>query len=264
MSNFPRSFNEILAEVDSGRLIEDLSRQLAEVTNAAIATNKAGSVKLFHNEDGPSCERSEDCFLLHFEIEDGASFYAYTYAGELPGGSYNWNNHHLYFSVNFVATRNKDVRGRVSRVFVARLLLEASTIEEAVEILRSSPDASGYHYCIGQGDRIVSVENCRSEVSVKEIIGLDVHSNHYIHPIFAKEAPCSEHSKVRLDRARKLLEQGSDPINILADRGSAPFSICTRPQEVSSTLSTVVFAPDEGIVTIYEPETLGKLFEFKI
>ena len=46
MSNFPRSFNEVLAEVDSGRLIEDLSRQLAEVTNAAIATNKVGELVL--------------------------------------------------------------------------------------------------------------------------------------------------------------------------------------------------------------------------
>jgi|GEM_PF-4299340 len=54
----------------------------------SIAVVKDGQRYLVHNEDGKGKERTEDCVILHYTLATG-SFYAFTYAGEIAGGSYS-------------------------------------------------------------------------------------------------------------------------------------------------------------------------------
>jgi len=228
-----------------------------------VAVSNAEEQYLVHNEDANADERSEDCVLLHYVLPD-RSFYAFTYAGEIAGGSYSWNSHGLYFSVNYVKPIDIDFDGRVSRNFVARKLIEAESIEAAVAILEHGQDVSGYHYYMGQGDRLVSIENFRNEVSMKEVEGTDVHANHYLHEKFAAQAIGKPNSLTRQQRAEELRDRGAAPFDILTDRANLPDAICTGFGEGLHTISTIGFYPQERKIRLYEPGTLIVEAEYKI
>jgi len=229
----------------------------------SIAVSKGDSLYLVHNEDGVSEERTEDCTLLHY-ILPNVSFYAFTYDGELAGGSYSWNSHHLYFSVNYLEPISLDIDGWVSRNFVARKMVETSSVEDAIKVLESGQDGCGYHYYIGQDDKLFSIENFHNEVSVREVSGTDVHSNHYLHPAFLNRGNRGEHTEVRLERAQELVSQGKDPLQILTDRANAPLSICTEKNEALHTISTFGVYPRDHKVVLYEPESLKEEAVFEL
>ncbi|MBI2474158.1 MAG: hypothetical protein HYV68_00485 [Candidatus Taylorbacteria bacterium] len=254
------------AKIDFWHMLFLNSPEITHVESGctSIAEKHGKTVRLFHNEDGIPKERTEDCFLVHYKRTDGPSFFAFTSAGELPGGSFSWNEHRLFFSVNFLKPFKIRLKKRVPRTFIARNLVEARTIDEAVELLKNGHDASGYHYYLGQKDRIVSVENFRSEVSVKNVKGVDLHTNHYTHPAFAEKAHIGKHSRIRTEQASNMLKAGAEPLTILANREYAPFSICTKRNENRHTISTVEFSPKEKKVTLFEPQTLRKEKEFEL
>lgn len=223
-------------------------------TTVAVSNNR--EQYLVHNEDGNANERTEDCVLLHYILPD-RSFYAFTYAGELAGGSYSWNNSGLYFSVNYLKPINIDFDGRVSRNFVARKIIEAESIETAVSVLEHGQDVSGYHYYMGHAGRLVSIENFQNEVSLKEVTDTDVHANHYLHEKFASRAQGKGNSLTRQERAEELRNAGTEPLQILADRDNLPNAICTEFGEGLHTISTIGFYPQKGVVRLYEPGTLA-------
>ena len=134
--------------------------------------------------------------------------------------------------------------------------LEATDVDDAVTKLKSGQSASGYHHFIGKQDRLVSVEQFRDDVSVKEVAGTEIHSNHYLHPQFAAKMKSYKHSRMRYDRVNKLLRDGCDPLRVLADRSDAPYAICTLQNEELHTVSTVRFLPLRRTVEVFEPRTL--------
>lgn len=228
-----------------------------------IAVADGSQLYLVHNEDGSADERSEDCVLLHYVLSE-RSFYAFTYAGELAGGSYSWNSDGLYFSVNYLTPIHIEVEGRVSRNFVARKAIEAQNIEAAISVLGRGQDMSGYHYFMGQDNRLVSIENFGNEVSVKEVSGTDVHANHYLHKKFLTQATGKPNSIIRQTRAEELRNEGVQPLQILADRNNLPNAICTEFGEGLHTISTVGFYPKEEKIVLYEPETLKEDAVYKM
>ena len=196
--------------------------------------------------------------FVHYALPT-VSFYAFVYAGELPGTSYGWNSHGVFFTCNYLYLGfGVGLQGRVSRTFVARQLMEATDNDDAVTKLKSGHSASGYHNFIGKEDRLVSVEQYRDDVSVKEVVGMDVHTNHYLHAQFAVKMKSYKHSKMRYDRVSRLLREGYDPLRVLADRAHAPYAICTLQNEELHTLSTVRFLPVQHRVEVYEPKTLDQ------
>ncbi|MDB4992188.1 MAG: uncharacterized protein JWL75_433 [Parcubacteria group bacterium] len=226
-----------------------------------VAVSNESEVYLVHNEDGNGNERSEDCVILHYVLPN-CSFYAFTYAGEIAGGSYSWNSHGLYFSVNYLKPIEIDFTGRVSRNFVARKVVEAKSIQDAITVLEHGQDVSGYHYYMGQGTELVSIENFQNEVSVKKVMGVDVHANHYLHEQFVDRASGKPNSLTRQKRAEELKQQGVDPLHMLADRANLPNAICTEFGDGLHTISTIGFYPKEHVIKLYEPETLKIEQEF--
>jgi hypothetical protein len=261
---FPQYLRELQgiadgAEVDFWKLLYFNFPELSHADSGctSIAIREANETLLVHNEDSVGEERGQDGFLLHYALPT-MSFYAFAYAGELPGTSYGWNSHGAFFTCNDlylgfgVGLQDR----RVSRTFVARQLMEATDIDDAVTKLKSGHSASGYHNFIGKRDRLVSVEQFRDEVSVEEVVGTDVHTNHYLHPRFAAKMESYKHSRMRYDRVNTLLREGYDPLRVLADRADAPYAICTLKNEELHTLSTVRFLPLQHRVEVYEPKTL--------
>jgi len=225
-------------------------------TTIAVSNEKERYV--VHNEDGNADEREEDCVLLHYTLPD-RSFYAFTYAGELAGGSYSWNSDGLYFTVNYLYLKaiHIDFNGRVSRNFIARKVIEAKSIEDATRLLEHGQDVSGYHYYMGQGERLESIENFQNEVSLKEVKGIDVHANHYLlHEKFVGRANGKENSTTRQHRAEELITNGTPPLEVLTDRANLPNAICTGLGEGLHTISTIGFYPKENKVILYEPKSL--------
>ena len=253
------------SDADYWRLLLLNTPELVERADGctSIAVSKDDELYLVHNEDGEGNERTQDCTLLHYTLPH-ISFYAFTYDGEIAGGSYSWNSHHLYFSVNYLKPIDLTTGDWVSRNFVARKMIEAASVQEAITILKSGQDASGYHYYLGQGEELLSMENFHNEVSVQEVRGISVHSNHYLHSAFANRVGHDEHTEVRLNRAEELVKEGVEPIQVLTDRKNAPLAICTEPNEALHTISTFAAYPKEHKAVLYEPESLKEEAVFEL
>ena len=268
---FPQYLRELQgvadgAEVDFWKLLYFNLPELSDSDSGctSIAIRGANETLLVHNEDSVGEERLQDGFLVHYVLPT-VSFYAFAYAGELPGTSYGWNSHGVFFTCNYLYLGfGVGLQGRVSRTFVARQLMEATDIDDAVAKLRSGHSASGYHDFIGKEDRVVSVEQFRDGVSVEEVVGKYVHTNHYLHPQFTAKMESYKHSQMRYDRVSKLLLEGYDPLRVLADRADAPYAICTLQNEELHTLSTVRLLPLQHRVEVYAPKTLERQAEFSL
>jgi hypothetical protein len=268
---YPEFVNELRgvatgADVDFWKIFllncEELREAEGGCTDVAEVSLK--HISLAHNEDTGGVDQPEDCALVTHYLK-GLNFTAFTYAGELPGDAYSWNSHGFYFGVNYLKPLNpKPDPKRVPRDFTGRALVEAVDVEDGIQVLQNSPDASGYHYYMGSGDRIVSAEQYLDSVSLKEIAGIDVHANHYIHPKFANGAPKSLSSKFRQERAEELVKTGREAFEILVDRANAEFPVCQIPGDDGQTLSTAHFLPTENKVIIYTPSTLEKDFSFTL
>src|SRR6516162_9442813 len=262
---FPQYLRELQgiadgAEVDFWKLLYFNLPELSDSDSGctSIAIRGAYETLLVHNEDSVGEERLQDGFLVHYTLPT-VSFYAFAYAGELPGTCYGWNSHGAFFTCNYLYLGfGVGLQGRVSRTFVARQLMEATNIDDAVTKLKAGHSASGYHNFIGKEDRLVSVEQFCDDVSVEEVVGTDVHTNHYLHPQFAAKMEPYKHSRMRYDRVNTLLREGYDPLRVLADRADAPYAICTLENEELHTLSTVRFLPLQHRVEVYEPKTLER------
>jgi len=94
-----------------------------------------------HNEDNRASEKNKT-FLAEVAF-DGEWFSALTYAGELPTAGFGWNAH-VAFTTDYVEPRDFLFAG-VGRLWVARHMLTATSLDEALEIART-PHVAGHNY----------------------------------------------------------------------------------------------------------------------
>ena len=152
-----------------------------------------------------------------------------------------------------------NVRLGVGRHFVARSLLEARTLDDAVQRATVADQACGFNYNIASTAlrRIVAVETSPEGHDVHEVKGCYVHSNHYIH---LKEVAqdITPTSKTRLDRAKAIVSEktpstSEDVLALLADRTDKDYPIRAGavPPEENATLSTALYDLDRKKVRVY-------------
>lgn len=225
----------------------------SEVGCTTIAEVSKDTISIFHNED--TGDDSEEFALITYNLPD-YSLTAFSYAGSLPGDAFGWNGFGTCVTVNYLAPIDKEVDPtRLPRNFTGRALLEAKDINHGLEILRTCPDATGYHYFMGHGNRIVSVEQYKDDLSVQDVSGRMAHANHYIHPQFVQKASGDENTKTRQERADTLIADEVTNSDILLNTQDAPNSICRREGDNGRTLSSVEFNLTEKLVHIKNPET---------
>ncbi len=220
---------------------------------SSIAVNEKNQTLLAHNEDGANFESKNNCALIKF-IQRDAVFHSFVYAGELAGNAYNWNSERLFFTVNSIPTLKVDVS--VPRYFTARALCETGNLLRAVRILKQSDDASGFHYFIGKGNRIVSVEHFQDKIGVHEVKEKYAHTNHFILKKFAKFSREYPDTASRLERIRKMLPD-HELLEIINDRQNKMYPLLRKGERGYRTLSQVIFNPREKKVWIYD----GKLWK---
>lgn len=91
--------------------------------------------------------------------DDGSKWAAFTYAGELSSAAWGWNNHGVCFTLNAVYANEVNING-VGRNFVSRSILDAKSLDEAIQRVSIPNQATGHNInVIGLDERkIVTIE----------------------------------------------------------------------------------------------------------
>ena len=169
-----------------------------------------------HNEDGSPAFR-HDMYLVSARVEGKPGFTALSYPGFLCGNALGFNTEGICFTIDDVRPRNSRVG--LGRHFVARSLLEARSLDDAIERVTVSGQAGGFGYTIGsvRERRVAIVEVAPGSHKAREIRGCYFHANHY-QELTEVDQIIGRSSRARVERARQLIPDNptSDAAGVLA------------------------------------------------
>ena len=233
-----------------------------ESCSTIIFKNDA-KIILTHNEDYESI-MGKYSYLTAVELNNGTRFFAHSYPGCISGNSFGFNSHGIVFTANSLP--NPVRRIGLSRILFGRCLLEAKSIEEAIESAQLySPRSGGASYNIVslQENKVVNLETTADDSCLTEITDKYFHTNHYISEKF-KNIPYPKYgnSKTRYRRGIKLLlnleKTASNTLEVLSDKyiafnavkdpdsGYVYNTICRVLFEISNTINVKLYPPDRG------------------
>ncbi|CAB3787250.1 hypothetical protein LMG28614_02458 [Paraburkholderia ultramafica] len=184
-----------------------------------------------HNEDGDPFLR-ERCALVEVRPAGKPGFVSFYYPGSLPGHTFAANRAGIAQAINNLRIRKPSAG--VPRMILARAVLDAGSLDEALQTLRSVPAASGFHHTLGcAGDtRLFSVEASARRCSVQSVSTLSGHANHMTHPGCEAEAQIvTDSSRDRQLRVDALLPALASPLqpaallDVLHDRAPSGLPI---------------------------------------
>ena len=201
-------------------------------TTLAVRTPEAGLIA--HNEDGDPYLRGR-CAVVEVEPLGKPGFASFYYPGSLPGHTFAASHAGVAQAINNVRIRAPRVG--VPRMILARAVLDAATLADALALLRDTPRASGFHHTVGGTDaagevRVYSVEATAQRTSIVELGAPSGHANHLIHAGCETEAQIVTHSS--RDRQARLAEllpalgarpDGEAFVRTLQDRAGAGLPI---------------------------------------
>jgi len=235
----------------AGDILQTAGRQCSDCLVFSNDTALIG-----HNEDGSPASLG-GMFVVKVNLDDQPAFSALCYPGFLPGNAFGFNASGILHTINHLAPR--PVAVGLSRHFLARSLLDARSLEEAIRHITESGRASGFNYNIGSiaERRVVSVEVAPQFHHVHDVQGHYVHTNHYIE-LREQKQEISPSSRIRLDRARALCRKKSPAAagHVLAllgdqtDREYPIFRDATLP-DIDATLCSALFDLDRRELRIY-------------
>jgi predicted choloylglycine hydrolase len=228
-----------------------------------VALNSSGKLWIAHNEDGNQ-DLLDFMYLLHITWPDGLVSFAFSYPGYWPGNAPSANSAGLAQTVNYISARH--VRPGLPRYAIDRAIMEARDLDQAIAWAAHPQRAySQHHYLLSHDEgRIVSVEAAADQVSIREVKGLEVHANHFVHPEM-KDLPQfdSYHgtSRPRQEAAERWRDGINDPaaltpgdlISILSSHENAPLSICRHPapQFPGATLGAALLLAKEKRIRFF-------------
>lgn len=196
-------------------------------TTLAARADAAGGL-IAHNEDGDPYLRGR-CAVVEATPEGKPGFVSFYYPGSLPGHTFAASRAGVAQAINNV--RIREPRAGVPRMILARAVLDAATLDDALALLRDTPRASGFHHTLGGIDaagavRVHSVEATAQRASIVEVGVPAGHANHLIHAGCENEAQIvTDSSRDRQARLADLLPAlGAQPdgaafVRTLQDRG---------------------------------------------
>jgi predicted choloylglycine hydrolase len=230
----------------------------------------ADSALIGHNEDGSPASLGR-MYVVTVNLDEGPIFSALSYPGFLPGNAFGFNEAGILHTVNHVAPR--PIKVGLSRQFLARALLDARTLDEAIRNVNVSDRASGFNYNIGSLSerRVISVEVAPQLHHVHEVQGYYTHTNHYFE-LNDQKQEIALSSRKRLKRSMTLCRATppTDAGHVLAllsdqtDRDYPIFRDATLP-DADATLCSALYDLDSRELRIYydhpvkEPEKYVKL-----
>ncbi|WP_246216972.1 C45 family autoproteolytic acyltransferase/hydolase [Paraburkholderia panacisoli] len=203
-----------------------------------------------HNEDGDPFLRDR-CALVEVQPAGKPGFVSFYYPGSLLGHTFAANRAGIAQAINNLRIRVPSAG--VPRMILARAVLDAGSLDEALHLLRTAPAASGFHHTLGcAGDaRLFSVEASAWRCSVQSVSTLAGHANHMIHPGCEAEAQIvTDSSRDRQLRVDALLPALASPLkpaallDVLQDRAPSGLPIYRDDPldpDDENTLATALF-----------------------
>lgn len=202
-----------------------------------------------HNEDGDPAFLGH-CALACIAVRGGGRFASFVYPGSLPGHTFAATASGLVMTVNNLRTR--EVGLGLPRMVVTRALLDAASVDAALDQLGAMPRAGGFHLTLAQAGLpcIASVEFSDAVLSVQTVERPAVHANHMVHTAMANRPQIiTGSSGHRQRRGEDLLRQREgeaiDPLDILYDQGDARYPIYRDRADDSDHENTVATASFE-------------------
>ena len=203
-------------------------------------------------------------FVVCVAVENKPTFHALCYPGFLPGNAFGFNELGILHSVNHVAPQQ--VKTGVGRHFIARSLLEARSLTEALRCVSIPDRAAGFNYNIGSlaERRIIAVEVSPEHHRVSEVQGYYLHTNHYL-KLKDVAQDVTPSSRRRLARASSLCrntppEDAAGVLALLGDQADGEFPIyrdATLPDD-NATLCSALFDLHNRQLRIYWDNPAGE------
>ncbi len=201
-----------------------------------------------HNEDGDpgftGC-----CAIAQIRVDGGGAFASFVYPGSLPGHTFAVNQNGVAMTVNNL--RVLHTSPGLPRMVLARAMLDQPDLSSAVDVLRRTPRAGGFHFTLAQAghEALVSVEFCAAVCSVQTIERPCVHANHMVHAAHRDQPQIvtgsSGHRQIRGEEmlaASAARGERVHPLDILFDEGDARFPIYRNAPNDSDNENTVATA----------------------
>ncbi|MBS3785642.1 MAG: 6-aminopenicillanic acid acyl-transferase [Gammaproteobacteria bacterium] len=161
-----------------------------------------------HNEDGmPSL--NGHCFMADVQMDSAASYLAFCYPGSLPGHTFAINNLGIYQAVNNLRIRSTTIE--MPRMVLGRAVLGCTTLESAVDLLRTDNRSGGFHFTLGQASQPapLSIEFGGGQCHVAPITAGFAHANHALSLFESNDRQLiTDSSAARQQRADALIHQG--------------------------------------------------------
>ena len=208
-------------------------------------SNDSSPAIIAHNEDA-CLTATTPWFFAHVERVGKPSFTSLCYAGKLPGTAMAVNSCGLVQTINDV--RPLESHMGVPRGFLARTILDCADADSALETIRCTERASGYHHSIASAvdGKIFSVEAPSRAVVAVCVRQPHVHANHLIYPplesiqqyVVGGSQFRQEFGETQLERVR------ADALGVTRAVDAAGVSLAQRPSAENDwhkTIATGVF-----------------------
>ncbi|MER9197174.1 C45 family peptidase [Mesorhizobium australicum] len=215
-------------------------------TSLLIPREGDGPAVIAHNEDGDA-EILGACLWAEVEPDEGPAWSGFMYPGQLLGHTFGSNEAGLVQTVNNISAH--DLQPGVPRQIICRAILDARTLDEAVDILKRKDRASGFHHNLGEAKtrRLASVEAPASGCAVREVASPRAHANHLLFEEFdGLEQTITLSSRNRQDAADRMIAEGALARGaevVLFDETTPIYrGEDGRRDDYAQTLATAVFA----------------------
>ncbi len=231
----------------------DLVRSTSDGCTTLAGFSANGERVIAHNEDGFPQLRGE-CALVDITPTQDLAFVSFAYPGSLCGHTFAVNEKGVVNTVNNIRAVQRP--SGLPRQILARAALNASSIDEAMEILTALPRAGAFHHTLGQlGDgRLFSVEATGSGCAVRQLDATFGHANHLIHSELADaEQVITASSASRQARLQHWLPNQTQldaaaALTMLSDRHHATlpiYRLAPDDPDEENTLATALFVLGE-------------------
>ena len=229
----------------------------------AVSFTKTGPL-IGHNEDW-SIESLDELYVLKATI-DNVTYLGLNYSTFLIGCSATLTSHGLTQCINEL---HQDSHGGVGKYFVARSVLDASSLEDAEAIIQNTKRASGYNHVLIQKNTIFDIETAGPSIDVEKRIGTPyAHTNHFCSTRMQQyeqdEATHHKNSYERLLRVNELVRNDmtiDDMKDLLSDTKNRLYPICRD----DATIGSVIIEPSEQKMYIcYGPPNRGTFIPYTL
>ncbi len=225
---FPEGLEEINGRADGAQIDRNVFFlmfcpeifDLACGCTTVMMKDKNGNVLFSHNEDDSNFSE-ENVALVRYNYKDHW-IVGYTMATKLIGCFFGYNSYGLAFSSNSISCFEKKT-DNLSRYITERKILNAKTIEEAIEIARSLVVASPFSINVLDIEKkeAINIEKDYEDIYLTELDDRYARSNHFLKKkgeikISTNSLFRYQKSQEQIDKLNKENVKLEDLINILA------------------------------------------------